>query len=84
MNRRRRLPRSGTSNQKTATVVTSTKSPIAMIPNGTVFPTMSSPAVSGLTLSCSSVPISRSRTMASEVSSRQTSMMRVPTTPGTL
>ncbi len=40
--------------------------------------------VSGLTMSCSRVPISRSRTTASAVRSRQMSSMIAPTTAGTL
>jgi hypothetical protein len=55
-----------------------------MSANGIVLPAISSPAVSGLTMSCSRVPISRSRTTASEVSSRQTSRMMAPITAGTL
>jgi len=49
-----------------------------------VFPAIISPGVRGLTRNCSSVPISRSRTTASEVNRRQISITTRPTTAGTL
>ena len=55
-----------------------------MIAKGTVLPMISSAGESGLTMSCSSVPISRSRTTASEVRSRLMMSMIAPITAGTL
>ena len=78
------LPRIGTANHPTAMTVTRSRSAIPIIAKGIVFPAMSSPGVRGLTRSCSRVPISRSRTMASEVSRSATSIMMAPMTAGTL
>ena len=49
-----------------------------------VFPNISSIGLSGVTISCSIVPISLSRTIAIEVSRRHISMITKAITPGTL
>ena len=63
-NSSQKLPRSGTSNQKTITTSTISTSISPMMPYGSSLPMISSSRPSGVTFSCSSVPISRSRTMA--------------------
>ena len=72
------------SNQKTPTTVTSSMSKKPTAANGNVFPIMSSMGLIGVTISCSMVPISRSLTMAIDVSRRQISMIMMAMTPGTL
>ena len=57
------------------------KSPIRK--NGTVFPRMNSNRLIGVTMICSSVPISRSRTTAKAVRLTTMTRMRLPITPGT-
>lgn len=52
--------------------------------NGAVFPIMSSTGLMGVTMSCSSVPISRSFTIASEVSIMVTMSRIIDDTPGTM
>ena len=51
---------------------------------GMVLPRISSAGLSGVTMSCSMVPISRSRTTAMDVSSSDVSMITMAMTPGTL
>ena len=77
------LPRSGTSNQKTPISrinVTSTK---AISTKGSVLPRMNSAGVIGVTMICSIVPISFSRTTAMLVNSRLTRLTTITITPGT-
>ena len=50
---------------------------------GRVLPSISSSGRIGVTINCSMVPISFSRTMAIAVSIRVTIMMMLATTPGT-
>ena len=50
---------------------------------GTILPIMSSMGRMGVTINCSMVPISFSRTMAMAVSITVTTMMRLQITPGT-
>ena len=52
-------------------------------PNGSVLPRISSNGRSGVTINCSIVPVSRSRTIAIDVSIRQVSRMMNAITPGT-
>ncbi|OPZ59982.1 MAG: hypothetical protein BWY87_00721 [Deltaproteobacteria bacterium ADurb.Bin510] len=54
-----------------------------MMMYGMVLPNISSIGSSGVTISCSMVPDSRSRIMAIEVSSSESSMTTNPTMPGT-
>ncbi len=72
------------SNHRIATPVISARSMKATMAGGIVLPTMNSPGVSGVTLSCSSVPTSRSRTTVSAVSTRLMSIRISPITAGTL
>ena len=77
------LPRSGTSNQKTPIRrinVTSTKE---ISTKGSVLPRMNSAGVIGVTMICSIVPISFSRTTAMLVKSRLTRLTTITITPGT-
>jgi len=78
------LPRMGTLNSQTDTPVTSRTSPIPMIRKGMSFPAMSSSGRMGVTLSCSMVPISFSRTTAMEVSIMVMTSRMSPSTPGTM
>ena len=78
------LPANGMPNHRIAITVMSTMSANATTTGGSVLPRMSSTGVSGLTISCSSVPISRSRTTARAVRMRLTSITSVPITAGTL
>ena len=57
--------------------------PWAMRMKGMVLPRISSVALSGVTISCSMVPASFSRTTAMEVKSSDSSMTRKATIPGT-
>ncbi len=72
------------SNQSSDTAVMTVRSTNATNTDGRVLPMINSRGRSGLTISCSSVPISRSRTTASEVSSSVMSSTMVPMTAGTL
>ncbi len=53
-------------------------------PKGRSFPTVNSQRLSGVTLSCSSVPSSFSRTMAMDPSTVVTSISSSASTPGTM
>ena len=55
-----------------------------MSAKGIVLPSISSTGVSGVTINCSIVPISLSRTTAIEVRSRLMSITSIAITPGTL
>ena len=66
-----------------AAPVTSSMSSRPTRANGSVLPSISSMGRMGVTINCSMVPISFSRTMARAVSMRVTSMMMLTTTPGT-
>ena len=74
----------GIANQNTPTSVTRAISKKLMAAKGRVFPRTSSTGLSGVTISCYMVPISRSRTTAMAVRSRQVSMIMMAITPGTL
>ena len=63
-NSSQKLPRSGTSNQNTMTSSTISTSISPMAPYGSSLPRISSSRPSGVTFNCSSVPTSRSRTIA--------------------
>ena len=52
--------------------------------NGMVLPRISSTGLSGVTINCSMVPISRSLTTAMDVSRSDVSMITMAMTPGTL
>ena len=65
----------------TPVITSSCTSPIAA--NGKVFPRISSIGRIGVTISCSIVPISFSRTIAIDVSVNVTNMMMLTMTPGT-
>ena len=78
-----RLPRIGTSNQNTPISVTSTTSTKPISAKGTVLPRMNSAGVIGVTMICSIVPISFSRTTAMLVSSSVISATTITSTPGT-
>ena len=54
-----------------------------MIKKGTVFPKMNSIRRMGVTITCSMVPISFSRTMAMDVSIKQMTMSMTAMRPGT-
>ena len=79
-----KLPRNGTSNQNTATSVTRITSNMPMRAYGSNLPTISSQRASGVTLSCSSVPTSRSRTMAMADRLVVTTSSSSATMPGTM
>ncbi len=79
----RMLPRNGTSNQKKPIrriKVTSTK---LISTKGSVLPRMNSAGVMGVTMICSIVPISFSRTTAMLVNNRLTRLTTITITPGT-
>ena len=75
-------PINGTLNQKMPIVLTRVMSPSPMRKNGTVLPRMNSTGRIGLTMICSSVPTSRSRTIAKAVRLTTCSKVRLPITPG--
>ena len=77
-------PAIGTRNQKVDSASTSSISTKPMAMYGSVLPTISSAGVIGVTTSCSSVPISRSLTIAIEVSSIVTRNRIIEKTPGTM
>ena len=64
-------------------MVTSATSTMPTSAKGSVLPSISSMGRMGVTINCSMVPISFSRTMASAVSISVTIMMMLATTPGT-
>ena len=84
MSRSIREPFIGTSNQNTPAAVTSAISANPKIAKGIVYPSISSAGLIGVTISCSMVPASLSRTTAIEVSLRHISMIIEAITPGTL
>jgi hypothetical protein len=61
------LPRIGMPNPKTITSITTVAFADAIAVNGTILPIISSAGVIGVTMICSSVPISFSRTIAIDV-----------------
>ena len=77
------MPRNGTWKISSAAVVTSSTSTRPTSANGSVLPIISSMGRIGVTINCSMVPISFSRTMAIAVSISVTIMMMLTTTPGT-
>ena len=77
------LPTIGILNHKMAKAITSTICAWEMIINGMVFPRISSKGFRGVTMSCSMVPDSLSRTIAMEVNSKERSMTKNATIPGT-
>ncbi len=79
----RKLPCSGMWNTRNASTVTSTTSSRPTTANGSVFPSISSMGRTGVTINCSIVPISFSRTMPSAVNINVTVMMMLAITPGT-
>ena len=81
--RNRALPRNGTWNSSSASAVTSTESAKPTSANGIVFPSISSIGRMGVTMICSIVPISFSRTIDSAVRISVTIMMMFTSTPGT-
>ena len=70
-------------NHNRPTLTTSATSPRPTRKNGTVLPTMNSTGRIGVTMICSSVPTSRSRTMAKAVRLTTMISVSVPITPGT-
>ena len=70
-------------NTSSATTVTSTTSSRPTSAKGSVLPSISSIGRTGVTINCSMVPISFSRTIPSAVSISVTIMMMLAITPGT-
>jgi len=79
----RTLPRMGISNHTRLTTVISSTSANPMRANGTVLPRMNSSGLMGVTIICSIVPISFSRTTAMLVSMSVTRSTMMAITPGT-
>jgi len=79
-----RLPWIGTLNQLIPIKVTTSTSMKLINTNGRVLPRISSNDRIGVTINCSMVPISRSRTIAMAVSSSEISSTTTAITPGTL
>ena len=78
-----KLPANGTRKITNDAVTTRIMSQKPIATKGSVLPKMSSRGRIGVTINCSIVPISFSRTMAMAVSDNVTSMMMFTTTPGT-
>jgi len=78
-----KLPRNGISNQKRPTADTSAVSTKPTTANGAHFPRMNSTGRIGVTMTCSIVPVSFSRTIAMLVSIRPTSITSIAMIPGT-
>ena len=76
-------PRKGTWNHSDPTTAISETSKRPIRKNGSVLPRMNSAGRMGVTMICSSVPISRSRTTAKAVSVITRTSVRLPMTPGT-
>jgi len=77
-------PRIAIENHVVPTTVTRNMSKKTIMANGIVLRSINYTGLSGVTISCSIVPISRSRTMAIDVKSRQMSMIMIAITPGIL
>ena len=77
------LPSNGMLNQSVPTPATSNTSTSPMRKNGSVLPMMNSTGRIGVTRICSSVPTSRSRTIAKAVRLTMVTRVSVPITPGT-
>jgi hypothetical protein len=76
------FPSNGTPNHATARAVITNASKRARVVNGSILPSRSSVRVSGVTMSCSSVPRSRSLTIAVLVRIIEIYVMMRPTRPG--
>ena len=76
-------PRKGTWNHSDPTTEISATSKMPIRKNGSVLPRMNSAGRMGVTIICSSVPISRSRTTAKAVSVITRTSVRLPMIPGT-
>ena len=77
------LPRKGTWNQRVPTTATRITSARPTTKKGMVLPRMNSKGLIGVTMTCSSVPISRSRTIANAVRVTTIISVMLPITPGT-
>ena len=77
------IPRSGMANQKRPTAATIAVLRKPMATNGAHLPRMNSTGRMGVTMICSIVPVSFSRTIAMLVSMRLMSMTSVAMMPGT-
>ena len=78
------LPRMGIPNPNTITRRTTVAFAAEMAVNGTILPIISSVGVIGVTMSCSSVPISFSRTIAIDVRFIVPASSIMTRTPGTM